>query len=144
MRRQLTEAFAAYGEVAGVRLPMDRESGELKGIGYVEFASADQKNAAVELDGQTVAGGWLKVDPNPGTPGSGGGRGGFSGGRGRGDFGGRGRGRGDFGGRGGRGFGGGRGGRDGGRGGGRGGFGGKPRLSIDPNASSGKKTTFDD
>ena len=79
VRRQLTEAFSTYGEVTGVRLPTDRESGEMKGIGYIEFASADQKNAAGELDGQEVAGGWLKVDLNPGsrTPASGGG---FSGG----------------------------------------------------------------
>ena len=83
------------------------------------FTCLQEKSA--ELDGQEVAGGWLKVDLNPGsrTPG-GGGRGGGRGGGGRfggrGDFGGRGRGRGgrgDFGGRGR-----GRGGRDGGRGGG--------------------------
>ncbi|KAL4434185.1 hypothetical protein ABPG75_000626 [Micractinium tetrahymenae] len=119
VRNQLTEAFGAAGTVVNVRLPTDRESGELKGIGFVEFDSAAAKNKAVELDGTEVAGGWIKVDPNPGTPG-GGGRGGGRGGRGgRGDFGGRGGrgGRGDFGGRGR-----GRGGRGdfGGRGGGRG------------------------
>lgn len=57
------------------------------------FASLQEK--AAELDGAEVAGGWLKVDLNPGsrTPGSGGrgGRGGgrFDGGRGRGGRGGR-------------------------------------------------------
>jgi len=140
VRKQLSDAFGAYGTVNGVRLPTDRETGELKGIGYVEFGNVEEKNSAVELDGQEVAGGWLKVDPNPGTPSSGGrGRGGRSGGRGRG---GRDSGRG-----GGRGFGrgGGRGGRDSGRGGGRGPF--KPRMSIDANASGtgvNKKMTFDD
>ena len=137
VRRQLSEAFGEYGQVNGVRLPSDRETGELKGIGYVEFASVEEKNAAAELDGQEAAGGWLKVDLNPGTPSSGG-RGGRDGGR----FGGRG------GGRGGRDGGrfGGRGGRDSGRGrGGRGPQ--KPRLSIDANASGtgmNKKMTFDD
>eukprot|EP00889_Picochlorum_renovo_P000715 jgi/Picre1/27745/NNA_000709.t1 len=84
VRNQLTEAFSAYGTVNGVRLPTDRETGELKGIGYVEFATADEKNAAVELNGQEAAGGWLKVDPNPGAPtprsGGDGGRGGGRGG----------------------------------------------------------------
>ena len=151
VRNQLTEAFAAFGEVKNIRLPTDRETGELKGFGYVEFGDASQKNAAAELDGAEAAGGWLKVDVNSqSTPGGGGGRGGgFSGGRGGGrDGGGRFGGGGRFsGGRGGRDGGRGRGGRDGGRGGG-GRFGGrgdfKPRMSIDANAGSGKKMTFDD
>jgi nucleolin len=163
VRKQLTDAFAAYGAVQNVRLPMDRETGELKGIGYVEFASADEKNAAAALDGSEAAGGWLKVDPNPGPPGGGaGGRGGGFGGRGGGRFdrgGGRGGGRFDRGGgrggggrfdRGGGRGGGGRfgGGRDSGGRGGRGGrFGDKPRMSIDANAGGtgqNKKIAFDD
>jgi len=106
VRQALTEAFAEKGEVVAVRLPSDRETGELKGIGFVEFASAEGKAAAIELDGAEVAGGWLKVDANVGGGGGGGGRGGgggFGGGRGGGGgFGGRGGGRG-FGGGGGRG-----------------------------------------
>lgn len=144
VRNQLTAAFGNYGTVQNIRLPTDRETGELKGFGYVQFGSESEKNAAAELDGQEAAGGWLKVDVNSSsTPGSGfgGGRGGGGGGRfsGGGRFGG---GRDGGRGRGGRGRDGGRGrGRDGGRGGS---FGGKPRLSIDANAASGKKTTFDD
>ena len=109
VRQALTEAFGEKGEVVAVRLPSDRETGELKGIGFVEFASPEGKAAAIELDGAEVAGGWLKVDPNVGGGGGGGGgRGGGGGG-----FGGGGRGGGFGGGRGGgRGFGGG-----GGRGG---------------------------
>ena len=104
VRQALTEAFAEKGEVVAVRLPSDRESGELKGIGFIEFASPEGKAAAIELDGAEVAGGWLKVDANVGGGGGGGGRGGgggFGAPRG-GGFGGRGGGRG-FGGGGGRG-----------------------------------------
>ena len=103
VRQALTEAFGEKGEVVAVRLPSDRETGELKGIGFIEFASPEGKAAAVGLDGAEVAGGWLNVDPNVG--GGGGGGGGFGGGGGRGGgFGGRGGGGGSgFGGGGGRG-----------------------------------------
>lgn len=47
MRNQLTEAFGTYGTVVNVRLPTDRESGELKGIGFVEFESTEAKVGAV-------------------------------------------------------------------------------------------------
>lgn len=47
MRNQLTEAFGTYGTVVNVRLPTDRESGELKGIGFVEFESTEAKVGTV-------------------------------------------------------------------------------------------------
>jgi nucleolin len=165
VRAALTEAFGGEAKVAGVRLPSDRETGELKGFAFIEFVDNATKQEAASMDGAEVAGGWLKVDANPGArPPAGGGGGGFGGGGrggGRGGgFGGGGRGGGGFGGRGGgRGFGGrdgGRGGRGGfggrdggrgGRGGGRG-FGGGGRgggMRIDAGAGgAGKKTTFDD
>jgi hypothetical protein len=43
VRRQLTEAFGKAGKVVDVRLPTDRESGELKGFGFINFESADAK-----------------------------------------------------------------------------------------------------
>ena len=43
MRNQLTAAFGEIGGVVSVRLPMDRETGELKGIGFVEFESTEIK-----------------------------------------------------------------------------------------------------
>lgn len=121
----IQEVFAEYGNVTRVSLPTDRDSGALKGFGYVDYGSQEEATAALEaLQGQDVAGRPLRVDfaaPRDDN-GGGGGRGGFGGGRG----GGRG-GRGGFGDRGGRGGGrggggfGGRGGRGGARGGGRGG-----------------------
>ena len=134
VRAALIEAFGGDSKVTGVRLPSDRESGELKGFAYLEFTSNEAKQSAGALDGAEACGGWLKVDLNPQSRQPAGGGGGFGGGGG--GYGGRGGGGGGFGGRGGgRGFGGGRdggrgggrgfgGGRDGGRGGGRG-FGGR-------------------
>lgn len=158
----LQEVFGECGNIMRIRMPSDRDSGELKGFAYIEFESADAKTKAAEYDGSEACGGYLKVDVNvaPRTPG-GGGRFGNDGGRGGGRFGGRGGGRGGFGGRdGGRGGRGGFGGRGGGRGGfggrdggrgGRGGFGGRGGgrggrggMRIDAGAASGKKTTFDD
>ncbi len=43
VRAALTEAFASCGELNQVRLPTDRETGELKGIAFIEFADADAK-----------------------------------------------------------------------------------------------------
>lgn len=107
------EAFGEYGTVTRVSLPTDRESGALKGFGYVDYASLDEAKAAYEgMKGYEMEGRALRLDYASARPDNGGDRGG--------GFRGRGGGRGDFGGRGGgRGFGGGDRGR-GGRGGGRG------------------------
>ena len=131
----VTEAFEGFGTIKSVRLPTDRESGDPKGFGYVEFYTLDEAKAAYEgMTGEMIAGRPIRVDysqPRSNDSPRGGFGGGRGGGRGRGGFGdrgGRGGGRGGFNDRG-------RGGRGGGRGGGsfnRGGFG----------DFSGKKTTF--
>lgn len=43
VRQQLTKTFGECGAVNTVRLPTDRESGELKGIGFIEFATTEAK-----------------------------------------------------------------------------------------------------
>lgn len=130
-----------------MRFAEDRESGEFKGFGHVEFEESDATDNAVALAGTDVMGRPIRVDYSANKRSFGGGFGG-GGGRGRG----RGRG-GDRGGRGGRGFD-----RDGGRGrgGGRGGRGGRggsdgrsPPRVFDAKkhgsiaSFSGKKITFD-
>jgi nucleolin len=100
------ETFQPYGTISRVSLPTDRESGNLKGFGYVDFESVDEATAALEAcNGVDIAGRRIRVDFAGPRPDNGGG-----------DRGGRG---------GGRGFGGGRGGGGRGRGGDRGGFGGR-------------------
>lgn len=140
----LTEVFSEHGGIKGIRLPTDRDTGNPKGFGYIEFNSVEEATSAYEaLQGVDVAGRPVRLDyaserqPND----SAGGRGGFGG---RGDRGGRGRG--GFGDRGGRGGRGGfdRGGRGGGRGrgGDRGGRGGASTNRGGFGDFSGKKTTF--
>jgi len=115
----LEQAFAQCGEVAEVKVVVDRDTGRSRGFAFVEMGSAEAARAAIEqMDGAMMDGRSLRVnEAEARTPRSGGG-GGFSGG------GGGGGGRGGYGGGGG--GGGGRGGYGGG-GGGRGGRGGNDR-----------------
>lgn len=43
VREALSETFGKYGKVNQVRLPTDRETGELKGIGFIEFENQEAK-----------------------------------------------------------------------------------------------------
>ncbi len=127
----LRNAFAQAGNVVSSVIMMDKFTGRSRGFGFVEMATQEEANAAIEmwngkeLDGRTLVVNEARpMEDRPprrnfgGGGGFGGGRGGFGGGRG-GDRGGRG------------GFGGGRGGRGGDRGG-RGGFGGGRGGYDDP------------
>ncbi|MCO5556261.1 hypothetical protein L7F22_009807 [Adiantum nelumboides] len=136
IRNSLTEFFGECG-VQNIRLPTDRETGDIKGFAYVDFSDRDGLAKAIDCSGSDLDGRSVFIEEaGGGGPSSGGG----ARGRGRGDFGGRGRGGGGFGGRGGRGRGNfGDRGRGGGRRGGRGYGGSKASLS-----GSGKKTTFGD
>ena len=59
----LKEVFAEYGTVKRVYLPTDRETGKMRGFGFVEMATDEQENAAIEtLDGAQWMGRNLKVN----------------------------------------------------------------------------------
>ncbi len=112
----LQDLFTQAGDVASARIITDRATGRSKGFGFVEMASEDGAQSAIEkFNGQDFEGRKLTVnearpmEPRTGGFGGGGGGGGRSGGGRSGGGGG--------------GFGGG-GGGGGGRSGGRGGFGG--------------------
>jgi RNA recognition motif-containing protein len=82
----LTTVFAEYGTVKRVQLPTDRESGRLRGFGFVEMGTEAEEQAAIEaLDGAEWMGRDLKVNkakPKEDRGSSGGGRGGYGGGGG--------------------------------------------------------------
>jgi RNA recognition motif-containing protein len=126
----LQAEFAKFGEVAEVKLMIDRETGRSRGFAFVSMATEEGAKSAIEaMNGALLDGRPLRVnEAEERRSGGGGGGRGFGGGGGGGfggGGGGGGRGFGGGGGGGGRGFGGG-GGGGGGRGGrgGRGGFGG--------------------
>jgi cold-inducible RNA-binding protein len=115
----LQAEFAKFGEVAEVKLMIDRETGRSRGFAFVSMATEEgAKGAIAQMNGAMLDGRPLRVneaeDRRGGAGGGGGGRRFGGGGGGRGGFGGGGD-RGGFGG-----GGGGRGGRGGRGGGGRG------------------------
>jgi RNA recognition motif-containing protein len=59
----LTAAFAEYGTVKSVKLPTDRETGRVRGFGFVEMSSESEETAAIDaLDGAEWMGRDLKVN----------------------------------------------------------------------------------
>ncbi|MEH1852335.1 MAG: RNA-binding protein [Nostoc sp.] len=82
----LRQIFAEYGTVKNVQLPIDRETGRVRGFGFVELESDAQEQAAIDaLDNAEWMGRNLKVNKaKPKTDGgsSGGRRGNYGGGGG--------------------------------------------------------------
>ena len=78
----LREAFSSCGEISSIRFATDRETGDFKGFGHVEFVESDSTDAAVALAGTYVMDRALRVDyandrrKSGGFGGGGGGRGG--------------------------------------------------------------------
>ena len=121
----LYQLFGQYGQVAKTQVITDRDTGRSRGFGFVEMATQEEADRAIEaLNNFNYNGRPLTVNvAKPRESGGGGfGGGGAGGGGGRGGYGGGGGGRSGGGG----GYGGGGGGRSGGGGGYGGGGGGRP------------------
>jgi len=59
----LNAVFAEYGTVRRVQIPTDRETGRVRGFGFVEMSSDTEEEAAIEaLDGAEWMGRDLKVN----------------------------------------------------------------------------------
>lgn len=90
-QEDITQVFSEYGTVKRVQLPTDRETGRMRGFGFVEMETEAQEAAAIDaLDGAEWMGRDLRVNkakPREERPSSGGGgwgnsrRGGGGGGR---------------------------------------------------------------
>lgn len=93
-RNKLYEVFGEYGTVVSCRIPTHPDTQQPKGFGYVQFASVDEAQAALNaLNGEYLDGRACRLDfstprdPNTSNNNSrGGSRGGFRGGRGGGNF----------------------------------------------------------
>lgn len=78
--QEIVEAFAEYGEVKSVKIPMDRETGRPRGFAFVDLESETAEQAAIDdLDGATWNNREIRVnkaEPRPDRRPSGGGGGG--------------------------------------------------------------------
>jgi RNA recognition motif-containing protein len=62
-QEDLSKVFSEYGTVTRVQLPTDRETGRVRGFGFVEMESSDAEDAAITaLDGAEWMGRALKVN----------------------------------------------------------------------------------
>ena len=62
-QEDVDEVFKEYGEVKRVQLPTDRETGRMRGFGFVEMSSDAEEEAAIaDLDGAEWMGRTLKVN----------------------------------------------------------------------------------
>ena len=138
----LRQTLEQFGQVESAAVIKDRHSGQSKGFGFVEMASKEEAQAAIEgLNGKELKGKALSVNEARPRTENRSGRGGFGGGRG--GQGGRGGGAGGYGGGGGRGGqGGGRGGQGGDRGGRSGGGGGGDRGGRGGAAGPGRSRSY--
>lgn len=88
----IRDAFAEFGEIVEAKLVTDRDTGRSRGFAFVELASPDAAQKAIqEMNGALLDGRPLRVnlaEARRDNRGGGGGGGGFS--RSRGDHGGRG------------------------------------------------------
>ena len=58
----LRTVFAEYGAIKRIVLPMDRETGRMRGFAFVDMdEDAQEESAIAELDGATVEGRNIKV-----------------------------------------------------------------------------------
>ena len=62
-QEDLSEVFAEYGTVKRVHIPTDRETGRVRGFGFVEMESEANEDKAIEaLDGAEWMGRTLRVN----------------------------------------------------------------------------------
>jgi len=81
------EAFKHCGEITQIRWGIDRETGDFKGYGHVEFADESGPTEAIKLHGTRLLGRDMRIDfAKPGGSKARGGNEGGNGGNGRGGF----------------------------------------------------------
>ncbi|MEG3440317.1 RNA-binding protein [Pannus brasiliensis CCIBt3594] len=62
-KEDLEEVFAEYGKVSRVYLPVDRETGKMRGFGFVEMSSDEEEAKVIEaLDGAEWMGRQIRVN----------------------------------------------------------------------------------
>jgi RNA recognition motif-containing protein len=93
-RDELEQLFAQAGTVESANIVEDRDTGRSRGFGFVEMATREEGEAAIqqfngkELNGRALTVNEARPREERGNRGGGGGRGGFGGNRGGGGYGG--------------------------------------------------------
>ena len=59
---QLRDMFAKFGTPDSARVITDRDSGQSKGFGFVEFSNPDQAKEALSLNGSEFGGRAIRVN----------------------------------------------------------------------------------
>ena len=59
---QLRELFVPFGTPESAKVITDRDTGQSKGVGLVEFANAEEAKKAMSLNGKDVGGRALTVN----------------------------------------------------------------------------------
>ena len=79
----LQQYFSEFGTIASAKVIMDRDSGRSKGFGFVEMSTDAEAQAAISgMNGKVIDGRGMTVnEARPMEPRTGGGGGGYSGGR---------------------------------------------------------------
>lgn len=92
-KEDLEAAFAVYGPVVEVKIPLDRDTGRVRGFAFVTFENQQSAEKALAMDGQELNGRPIRVnvaqEKKTGGASSGGRSGGAGGGRSGGGAGGR-------------------------------------------------------
>ncbi|AGY57283.1 RNA recognition motif domain-containing protein [Gloeobacter kilaueensis] len=52
-QQDLSDAFAKFGTVKNVKIPIDRDSGQPRGFAFVEMAESEEAKVIEQLDGTT-------------------------------------------------------------------------------------------
>ena len=82
-KEELEAAFSVYGPVLEVKIPMDRDTGRVRGFAFVTFETLQSAEKALALDGTDLNGRSIRVNVAEAkkSGGAGGSRGGAGGGR---------------------------------------------------------------
>lgn len=82
-KEELETAFSQYGSVTEVKIPIDRDTGRVRGFAFVTFSDQASAEAALAMDGTDLNGRAIRVNvaQEKKSGGTGGGRSGGAGGR---------------------------------------------------------------
>ena len=61
-QKSVKKVFKDCGEIEHVRFATDRETGKVRGFGYIEFVNAESVDEAMKLQGQMVMGRPIRID----------------------------------------------------------------------------------